>query len=94
MKIAESSPNRENTVRKEEIVCYEQFLLLPQCFQKTCTTYTYKPGLVWERVKKKRKENVRRKQKHAKAAIDRVFYAAVNIMPAISLRQFNHPRIS
>ena len=26
----------ENTVRKEEIARYEQFLLYPQCFQKTC----------------------------------------------------------
>ena len=27
----------ENTVEKGEIVRYEQFLLFPQCFQKTCT---------------------------------------------------------
>ena len=27
----------ENTVRKREIACYKQFLLFPQCFQKTCT---------------------------------------------------------
>ena len=26
-----------NTVRKGEIACYKQFLLLQQCFQKTCT---------------------------------------------------------
>ena len=38
-----------NPVRKGEIA-YEQFLLLPQCFQKTCTTGTSKPGFVWERV--------------------------------------------
>ena len=25
----------ENTVEKEEIACYEQFLLFPQCFRKT-----------------------------------------------------------
>ena len=37
--MAESSPNR-----------YEQFLLFPQCFQKTCTADTLKPGLVWERI--------------------------------------------
>ena len=24
----------ENSVGKEEIACYEQFLLFPQCFQK------------------------------------------------------------
>ena len=28
----------KNTVGKEEIARYEQFLLSPQCFQKTCTT--------------------------------------------------------
>ena len=27
----------ENTVGKREIACYEQFLLFPQYFQKTCT---------------------------------------------------------
>ena len=27
----------ENTEGKGEIACYEQFLLFPQCFQKTCT---------------------------------------------------------
>ena len=36
---------------KGEIANNEQFLLFPQCFQKTCTADTYKPGLVWERVK-------------------------------------------
>ena len=30
----------ENTVEKGEIACYEQFLLYPQCFQKTCTADT------------------------------------------------------
>ena len=40
----------ENTVGKGEIARYEQFLLFPQCFQKTCTADTWKPGLVWERV--------------------------------------------
>ena len=29
-----------NTVGKREIARYEQFLLFPQCFQKTCTTDT------------------------------------------------------
>ena len=34
--MAESSLKRvENTVGKGEIACYEQFLLSPQCFQKT-----------------------------------------------------------
>ena len=41
MKMAESSlKGVENTAGKEEIACYEQFLLLPQCFQKTCTADT------------------------------------------------------
>ena len=26
----------ENTVGKGEIACYKQFILFPQCFQKTC----------------------------------------------------------
>ena len=30
----------ENTVGKGEITRYEQFLLFPQCFQKTCTADT------------------------------------------------------
>ena len=29
----------QNTVGKGEIAHYEQFLLFPQCFQKTCTAY-------------------------------------------------------
>ena len=30
----------ENTVGKGEMARYEQFLLFPQCFQKTCTADT------------------------------------------------------
>ena len=30
----------ENTLEKGEIARYEQFLLFPQCFQKTCTADT------------------------------------------------------
>ena len=30
----------KNTVGKGEILRYEQFLLFPQCFQKTCTADT------------------------------------------------------
>ena len=30
----------ENTVGKGEIARHEQFLLFPQCFQKTCTAET------------------------------------------------------
>ena len=40
---------QENT-GKGEIAGYEQFLLFPQCFQKTFPADTRKPGLVWERV--------------------------------------------
>ena len=40
----------ENTLGKGEIARYEEFLLFPQCIQKTSTADTYKPGLVWERV--------------------------------------------
>ena len=36
----------ENTVGKGEIARYKQFLLFPQCFQKTCTADTKEPGLV------------------------------------------------
>ena len=43
------SRNLENTVGTGEIARYEQFLLFPQCFQKTCTADTLK-GLVWERM--------------------------------------------
>ena len=32
----------ENTVGKEEIARYEQFLLFPQCFQEACTADTLK----------------------------------------------------
>ena len=34
------SKGEENTVGKGEIVRYEQFLLFPQCFEKTCTAET------------------------------------------------------
>ena len=46
-----SSERAENTVGKGEIARYEQFLLFPQCFQKTLSADTLKTGLVWERVK-------------------------------------------
>ena len=38
----------ENTVRKGEIACYEQFLLFPQCFQKACFPGVPKGVIVWE----------------------------------------------
>ena len=38
MKMADACPNGyKNTVGKGEIARYEQFLLFPHCFQKTCT---------------------------------------------------------
>ena len=45
---AKFSYRTENTVGKGEIARYEQFLLFPQCFQKTCTANTQKPGLLLE----------------------------------------------
>ena len=38
----------ENTVGKGEISRYEQFLLLPQCFQKACFPGASKDVIVWE----------------------------------------------
>ena len=40
----------KNTMGKGEIARYEHFLFYPQCFQKTCTANTLRPGLVWEKV--------------------------------------------
>ena len=36
MKMTKFSKQEENTMGKEEIAHYEQFLLFPQCFQNTC----------------------------------------------------------
>ena len=44
MKMAENSKKKKNV----ENARYEQFLLFPQCFQKTCTADMYKQGLVLE----------------------------------------------
>ena len=49
--MAESSPKGYKRVGKGEIAYCEQFLLFPQCFQKTCTSDTFKPGLIRETVK-------------------------------------------
>ena len=38
----------ENTVRKGEIACHEQFLLFPQSFQKACFPGASKGVIVWE----------------------------------------------
>ena len=46
-----SSTRVENTEGKGEITRHEQFLLFPQCFQKTFTAYLLKQKLVLERVK-------------------------------------------
>ena len=46
IKMVESSPKSvENTVGKGEIDGHKQFLLFPQCFQKTCISDTSKKGL-------------------------------------------------
>ena len=37
----------ENTVRKGEIACYKQFLLLSQCFPKLYIFSASKCGIVW-----------------------------------------------
>ena len=53
MKMPKSFPKGLKTLwGKEKFACYEQFLLFPQCFQKTCTADTLKQGLVWERIPK------------------------------------------
>ena len=44
----------ENTVGKGEIARYEQFLLFPQCFQKSCFPGASKGVVVWERLKYRR----------------------------------------
>ena len=44
----------ENTVGKEEIACYKQFLLFPQCFQKACLPEVSNGVIVWEWVKNSR----------------------------------------
>ena len=46
--IRKFSKRVENTVGKGEITCYEQFLLFPQCFQKTCFPGVSKGVIVWE----------------------------------------------
>ena len=38
----------ENREGKGEIARYEQFLLFPQCFQKTCFSGASKGVIVWE----------------------------------------------
>ena len=50
--MAESYPKGlENTVGKGKIARYEQFLLLPQCFQKACFPRASNCVIVWEWVK-------------------------------------------
>ena len=46
MKIAEFCKRVEKTVEKGKLACCKQFLLFPQCFQKTCTADTWKQGLL------------------------------------------------
>ena len=51
MKMAEVLQMGRKHCGKRRNAHYEQFLLFPQCFQKTCTADTEKPGLVRKRVK-------------------------------------------
>ena len=37
----------ENIVGKGENAGYQQFLLFPQCFQKTCFSRSLKFGILW-----------------------------------------------
>ena len=46
----------ENTVGKERIAHYEQFLLFPQCFQETYFPQASKGVIVWEWVNNPEKE--------------------------------------
>ena len=48
----ELSKQVENTMRRGEIACYEQFLLCPQCFQKACFPGASKGVIVWEWVER------------------------------------------
>ena len=52
MKMAETAdPNEYKILGKGEIAHFEQFLIVPHCFQNTCTAVTFKKKwLVWERV--------------------------------------------
>ena len=50
MKMAKSSPKGKKTHGKKEIAHYEQFLIFPQSFQKTCTADMYKQEFICERV--------------------------------------------
>ena len=38
--VASSTKGWKTLLEKEKFARYEQFLLFPQCFQKTCTTDT------------------------------------------------------
>ena len=50
-KLAERCPNRgRKHYGNGRHFSFEQFLLFPHCFQKTCTADTWKPEFVWERV--------------------------------------------
>ena len=43
--------------KEEKLLVMSNFSFSPQCFQKTCTADTSKPGLVWERFKSVHLEN-------------------------------------
>ena len=70
----------ENTVGKEEIACYEQFLLFPQCFQKACFPGASKGVIVWEWVNKK-KSLISLKEKENNPGIGILFFFTQCILP-------------
>ena len=51
--MADRSPNRWKTLLEKEKLLVTSNFSFSQCFQKTHTADTLKPGLVWERVKLK-----------------------------------------
>ena len=59
--------------KKREIARYEQFLLFPQCFQRTCTADMQKPGLVWERVNPERRSLLKTLLEKEKMLVTSIF---------------------
>ena len=63
----------ENTVGKGEIAHYEQFLLFPQCFQKSCFLEASKGVIVWEWVNCYKKEAFRKHCEKRKCSHPAIF---------------------
>ena len=79
----------ENTVGKGEIARYKQFLLFPQCFVKTCTADTWKPRLVWDRVKQStiNANDYQLQKRNTFWLIEWCFYAVFNSFSVMTRRQ-------